>query len=288
MPSRSTVTRSTDRDLAGRRRRAELAKHACVLGLLILTFYPFVFMVQTSFKNNSQLMNEFWSPALPLHLDNYARAAVAIAPYVLNSVIVSGTTVVGVLVLSSLSAYVFARFTFPGSTLLFLAVISLLMVPGSLTLVPAFVWIKNLNLLNSRWALILPYLTLGQITAIFILRGFFASLPEEIFEAARIDGASEWRIYLRIILPLSRPILGTVAVLNLVGTWNDYIWPLVVISDNALRTIPIGLAYFTGEFNRDWGALMAGYTLASIPLIVVFVFAMRPFLEGLTSGAIKM
>lgn len=275
--------------------------HAMLLFLAALTFYPFFFLVMTSFKDNPQFFHHFWRITWPLHGENYAAAWQAISGYIFNSVIVSVLSGLGVLTVASLSAYVFARHRFPGATVLFYAILSLMMIPGVLSLISSFMWMKQFplaggnnlwgqggtGLLNSRWALILPYISGGQVFAIFILRSFIASLPEELFEAARLDGASEGIIFARLVLPLSKPILGTVAIMNLLATWNDYVWPLIVLSDDRRKTLTIGLAFFQGAYATTYGPLMAGYVIASLPLLLLFLFTMRYFMEGLTSGALK-
>jgi multiple sugar transport system permease protein/raffinose/stachyose/melibiose transport system permease protein len=163
-----------------------------------------------------------------------------------------------------------------------------MMVPGVLTLIPSFVLIKNLNLLDTRWALILPYIAGGDVFAIFVLRAFFASLPEELFEAARIDGAGELGAFWRIGVPLVMPALGTIAILQVLSSWNDFIWPLIVLFDEPIKTLTLGLIAFQGRHTTDWGPLMAGYTIASIPLVVLFALTTRTFIEGLTSGGLKL
>ena len=135
--------------------------------------------------------------------------------------------------------------------------------------------------------IILPGIAGAQIVAIFLCRGFFASLPKELFEAARIDGAGDRQIIWHIVLPLGKPILGPVAIMNILGTWNDFLWPLLTIGDSRLHTVAIGLRYFQGEFDTYYGPMFAGYVIGSIPLIVLFLVAMRHFITGLTSGAIK-
>jgi ABC-type glycerol-3-phosphate transport system permease component len=162
------------------------------------------------------------------------------------------------------------------------------MIPGELTLIPSFLLVKDLGLLNSYWVLILPYIAGGQVFAIFILRSFFQSLPDEMFEAARIDGANELQILIRIGIPLSQSILGVVAIMHILSTWNDLVWPLVTLSSDKLMTLTIGLYAFRTAWYSIWGPLMAGYMLASIPLIILFAFTSRLFVEGLSSGAIKM
>jgi multiple sugar transport system permease protein/raffinose/stachyose/melibiose transport system permease protein len=190
---------------------------------------------------------------------------------------------------ASVSVFVFARFNFPGREFLFFAVLALLMIPGVLTLVPAFLLIKSFGLLNTYWALILPYVSGGQIFAIFILRSFIASLPEELFESARLDGASTLQLFANIAVPLSKPTLVTIAIMNILGTWNDYIWPLVTIPDGRRWTISVGVVTFSNQYGglESWGPMFAGFVIASMPLIILFLFTMRYFIAGLTSGAIK-
>ena len=285
----------------GRRRTRDLILHLPLVAFLFLTFYPFLFLLQTSVKDNNQFFHQFWALRPPFHWENYTQAWAAIYPYIGNSVWVTIATVVGTLLVASLSAYAFARHRFPGREALFYAILALMMVPGVLTLVSAFMWMKQFplaggndlwgkggnGLLNSHLALILPYIAGGQVFAIFILRSFIAALPEELFEAARLDGASEWRLYSQIALPLCRPILGTIAVMTTLSTWNDYVWPLIVLSDDRLKTLSIGLAFFRGAYVTTYGPLLAGYVIASLPLLILFLLTMRAVIAGLTSGALK-
>jgi ABC-type glycerol-3-phosphate transport system permease component len=262
-------------------------KHTFLLIAAVLTYIPFWLMFVISFKNQTQFYHNVWLPELPLTVQNYSTAWNVVSRYMMNSVIVTVATIIGVLVVSSLSAFAFARYRFPGKRILFFMIISLLMVPSVLTMVPAFVWVKELGLINNRLGLILPGIAGQQVFAIFILRGFMASLPEELFEAARVDGASMFQCYLRIAMPLSRPMLSVIVITTLLATWNDFIWPLIIISDDALRTIPIGLAFFQTQFTTYYGPQMAGYVLATLPLLVMFVFTSREFIRGLTAGAVK-
>lgn len=273
-----------------RHARFQWQVHVPLIVLLLLTFFPFVLMIVFSFKDNTQFMLERWTLSFPMHLENFVRAwrIGKISRYIGNSLLYSGISVAGTLFTAVLAAYAFARMKFWGKEILFYLIIGLLMIPGVLTLVPSFFLVMKLNLLNTRWVIILPYMAGGQAFAIFILRTFFMGIPEELFEAARIDGANEFRALMNIALPLSKPIIGTLALLQVYSTWNDLVWPLTVITKPELKTIMIGLLTFRGQFNTDFGPLYAGYVIASVPLIILFAFTSNLFIQGLTSGAIKM
>lgn len=253
-----------------------------------LMFLPFIITVIISFKSLPQFNHHAFTLTFPLHPENYTEAWRVVSKYILNSIIVSGGSVIFMVALAALAAWAFARYPFPGREFFFYLVIALLMIPGELTLIPAFLLVKTLGLLNTHLVLILPYIAGGQVFAIFILRSFFQSMPEEMFEAARIDGANEMQTFMRIGLPLSQSILGVVAIMHILGTWNDLIWPIVTLSNQNLMTLTIGLYAFRTAWYSIWGPLMAGYVLASIPLIILFAFTSRLFVEGLSSGAIKM
>ena len=282
-------------DTAHATRRAfrweEWAKHAAMLGLVAFVFYPFVMLIMLSLKDNNQFAHQPWLPTFPMHPGNYIAASKLLIRYIGNSLFVSGTSCLGVLLLSSFTAYVFARFRFFGRHLLFCAIISLMMVPGILGLVPTFMIVKNLGLLNTHWALILPYIAGGQVVGIFLLRTFFAAIPEDLFDAAKIDGAGDIRMYRSVALPLCKPMLATIAIISVQTTWNDLIWPLVCLSDDELKTVTIGLLSFQSQVamatTTRWGPLFAGYVVASIPLLLLFLVASRAFVQGLTSGALK-
>lgn len=269
--------------------RHDFSLHLILIFLGICTFYPLVFTLFTSFKDNSQFYSTFWGPAFPLHWSNYVDAWRQLYPVLLNTVLVGVVSAFGVVFLASLAAYAFARHRFPGSDLFFYAIIALLMIPGVLTLIPLFLLVKDLGLLNSYWVLILPYVAGGQAFAIFVLRSFIAALPEEIFESARIDGADEFTIYRRIAVPMAKPILGTLAILSLLSTWNDYIWPSVTLRNQDLWTISLKLVSFSSQWAslQQYGPMFAGYVIASVPLLLLFMFTMRLFIEGLSTGAIK-
>ncbi len=256
--------------------------------LAVLTFYPFVIMFFISLKDISQFDHARFTLTFPIHWKNYSTVWEGVSRYILNSVLISTGSCLGVLVCSTLTAYSLARFSFPGKMFFYYMIICLLMIPGVLTLIPRYILVWQLKMIDTRWGLWLPYIAGGQVFVIFVLRTFFVSIPQEFFESARIDGASELQVLWNIAFPLSKPIMVTLAILNILGTWNDIVWPLIVITSDELRTITIGLLAFQSMYITQWGILFAGYTLATLPLLILFMFASKLFIRGLTSGAIKM
>ena len=260
-----------------------------LLGLFLVGgIAPLVMAFLISLKTIPQFARQPFALTFPLHWENYGFAFEIVLEFIKNSMIISGVTVVGVLLLASLSAYAFGILEFPGRQVLFYLVLSLMMVPSAMTLIPSFVLVKDLGLMNTYWAMILPWIASGQVFAMFILRTFFESLPKELFDAARIDGASEWQGYWRIALPLSKSMLGVAAILNILGTWNNLIWPYLTVQKQALLPLTPGLWAYQTEYFTRYGLTMAGLLIGSIPLVILFVFTSRWFVAGLTSGAIKV
>jgi ABC-type glycerol-3-phosphate transport system permease component len=276
--------------MALHRQGTQWVRHIFLLLLAFITFYPFLFMIMTSLKNNNQFYHFFWQPLVfPIEWNNYVLAWNQVTGYLFNSMLVSGLSIIGVLAVSAPTAYAFARGRFPGRNLLFGSILALMMFPGVLTLIPSFQLVNRLGLLNSYWVMILPAIAYLQILSIYILRTFFESQQHELFEAARMDGATEGHAFWYIALPLARPILGVVAIIALLSTWNDFIWPLLTVTNAEIQPITVGLTYFAaGTFRSAFGPLMAGYTISSLPLILLFGFFMRTFIEGMSAGAVKL
>jgi ABC-type glycerol-3-phosphate transport system permease component len=272
--------------------RGRTLQQTVVLAILVvmaaLMLYPFYFMIQTSLKDNSQFALDFWVPTAPYHVENYGEAFPVVWHYMWNSVIVTATTTVGVVAVATLAAYPFARLSFPGRQVLYYSLISLMMIPGILTLVPQFVLVRDLHLIGNFGGVILPYIAGNELLGIFLLRAFFAGLPEELFEAARIDGGSDLQLFLRVGLPLVRPAVAALAIVVVLGVWNDYIWPLLVLTDDSVKTLVLGMVVFQTKYITNYGPLMAGYTLAVLPLLLLFALSMRQFIAGLTGGALKL
>lgn len=270
--------------------RKEFLSHLLLIVLVFLSLYPLIFMLMTSLKTNGQFYGNFFGISFPLHFNNYVEAWHAISKYMFNSVFMAVVSVVFIIVTGSLAGYSFARLRYRLKGFLYIAVLSLMMIPGELTLIPLYLEIKKLGLLNSDWGLILIFAASGQAFTIFVLRQAFASIPEELFESARIDGCSESRAYFTIALPLSKSVLGTMAIWNLLSVWNSFMLPLIALSDPNKYPITVGLLQFKSQFTSEtlYGPMFAGYAIASFPLLVLFLFTMRMFMQGLTSSAIKM
>ena len=258
-----------------------------LLFLLALSLLPFGLLLSLSLKSNADIFTNFFGPASPPRWDYYGKAFTALWPYLVNTALITAIVVPGVILFSSMAGYALSRLRFPGREAVAVAILALLMVPGILTLIPTYALVKDLGLLNTRWALILPYLAGGQVLGTVLCRTFFAGLPEELFEAMRLDGASDGQLFRHLALPLSLPTLATVGIMTTLGIYNDYIWPLVAISDADKQTFTVGVTRFSGEFSMEYGPTLAGYVIGSLPLIALFLISMQAFVRGVTAGASK-
>jgi len=261
--------------------------------LLALSFGPLLLLFIDSGKTTEQFESHPWSLTTPYHWSNYWRMLVGMRRYMVNSSFVSLVAIPLALLIASYTSYIFARFKFYGKEFLFNVVIFLMMIPFVLYLVPQYILIQQLGLLNSLWALIFPYAAGGAVFGVFLIRPFMASLSEELFEAARLDGATDWQVFYSIALPLCRPILATLMILLLLGQWNDLIWPSVTLTNQDMYTVTLGVfslgkTVYGGMAGRPpWGMMFAAFVISSLPLLLVFIIARKAFLKGLSSGALK-
>jgi len=255
---------------------------------IVVAVVPFIWMIAGSFRSEADL---FGAPAslLPtkwtLHGYTSIWEQLPFLRLLLNSFVFAGGTTLLTLLFDSMCAYALARIDFRGATLCFWLVIATLMVPFQVTLIPVFIELFNFGWLDSYQGLIVPRAT--SAFGIFMLRQFFISIPRELDEAARIDGAGHFRIYWRIILPLAKPALATLAVLNFMNLWNDLLWPLIVTSSTDMRTLPAGLTLFGGQHVTDHAVLLAGATISLLPLALAFFLAQRYFVEGVATTGLK-
>ncbi|WP_343216493.1 carbohydrate ABC transporter permease [Deinococcus aestuarii] len=277
---------------AGRRRtdaRTLLAYLILTVGV-ILTLFPFAWMLLTSLKSFQELFNLAFLPADPT-LDNYRQVLTEtrFLQWFGNSLLVATVTTLSVLFFDSLVGYTLAKFDFPGKSLIFILILSTLMIPTEMLVIPWFVGVSDLGLTRSVPGAYFSIMFPGLISAfgVFLMRQFFESLPDDLLEAARIDGMHEFGIFWRVALPLVRPALASLAIFTFLGNWNAFLWPLIVIQQPQFRTLPVGTALFNGEAGTQWGLIMAASSLAVIPVLLVFAFFQRQIIEGIVLTGMK-
>jgi multiple sugar transport system permease protein len=258
------------------------------IGLLIMVA-PFAWMVLGSFKPRGEFLQSVptWLPANPTS-DNYQRlvARLDFPRFFFNSIVVAVAVTIGNLIFSPMLGYALAKLRFSGRRVLLLLVLSTLMLPASATLIPLFVLMSSLGLVNTYPGLILPFL--AGAFGVFLTRQFFQGLPDELLEAARIDGAGEFRIFWTIAMPLAAPVLATLGILTFLGSWNGFIYPLVMAQEPNMYTLPVALATFaTGQFQADHGMLMAGSVILVVPVLLVFIVVQRWVTEGIATTGLK-
>ena len=264
------------------------------LGLLtvgaVVMIIPFAYMVATSFKHNALVLElpPQFVPHQPTTA-NYREAwsSNQFGRYFLNSLIVAGATTFFAVFISSMMAYAFARFRFPGRRFLFGLLLIGLMVPTMMLLIPQFLLARQLGALNSLWGLVFFYTAMNLALNTFLLRSFFQDIPRELEEAMVVDGAGPWERYRKLILPLSRPALATVAIFSFLASWDEFVWALTVINDPSRRTLPIAIALFQGQHSTSWGLVFAASVIAIVPVIGIFIAFQRQFVSGIASGALK-
>ena len=267
--------------------------HFLLILLLLVMVYPLFMAVWCSFKSTAVFNASKWYPTLPLNFENVWFALKELWVYILNTVLVGGVGTLGVLVVSSLAAYAFARMKFFLKNFLYGMVIALMMIPAIMTLVPSFMLYKQLVGTDTYLILIIPIITGGSVFGVFLLRGFFEGVSESIFEAAKMDGAGDLRCYLSICIPLSVPILLTLAIMQLTGTWNDYIWPTMVLPSPQAEQWPLypiqaALTTIQSIEGVTTGEVMASLVITSVPIFLIYVFAQKYIVEGIGAGGLKI
>lgn len=254
----------------------------------IVFLFPFVWMVSTSLTTTDELFK--LPPSIlpnPIDTSTYDRlfTDVPILKWVFNSVLVSLLVTFLQVLSSAMAAYAFTRLNFKGRNVVFVLFLATLMVPFQVMIVPLFIELRYMGLLNSYGALIIPEIAMPF--GVFLLRQAFLSLPRELEEAAFVEGAGHIRVFFRLVLPLSKPAIATVAVFSFMGSWNNFLWPLVVINTPGLMTLPLGLSSMSSRFVTDWNLLLAGATISALPIVAVFLFAQRYVLEGVAMSGLK-
>jgi len=273
---------------AVRRAAPRVGLGALMVAVALIVLFPLLFALSTSLKGGAEV-NQYPPTLWPHSLDlgNYTAALqqAPLARFLLNSLIQSGAITLGQLLTASLAAFAFSFMEFPGRRWLFFLFLSTLMIPGEVTLIPNYLTVRSFGWLDTYPGLIAPYLATAFGT--FLLRQFFLTIPRELADAARIDGASRRRFLWTIVVPLSRPALATLAIYAFLSSWNQYLWPLLVINSTEMRTVQIGLALLQSQEILSWSLVMAGVILIILPTVVLFVFGYRHVVRGLTAGAVK-
>ncbi|MCY4540691.1 MAG: carbohydrate ABC transporter permease [Chloroflexi bacterium] len=256
-----------------------------------LVILPMIWLVYSSFKTDQEIFFQPWAPPQALKWDNFERAwvTVHVGQYFINSMRVVIPSLVLTLALSSMTAYILARFQFPGNRALFYMFMAGMLFPIFMALVPLFFLAKDLQLLNTFLGLTLVYTAYSLPFTIFFLTGFFKTLPSELHEAALIDGANEYQVFFRVMLPLAQPGLVTMAIFNFLGMWNQYILPLVLMTERENYVLPQGLSFMLHQqyYKSDWSALFAALTIIMVPTLVVYIIFQNQIQKGVTVGALK-
>lgn len=256
--------------------------------LLLLVSAPFAWMVLASFLPDGGATRVPMSlsatpPTWAQYQGLFGRLDFT-RPF-LNSVIVATTVTAMSLLVNSMAGFAFAKYRFKGKEPLFAALLGAMIIPGQVTMLPVYLLLNAMGLLNTYWSLVIP--GLASVFGIYLFKQFFAAIPDDLIESARIDGCNDWQIYWGIMLPLARPILITLAVFTFMGSWNDFMWPLVVMSDSSAYTLPVALANLVGEHQSDTELMMAGAVITTLPVVLLFLCLQRYYMEGLMAGAVK-
>ena len=294
MTNPTGIDRSQQRLLRRRKRTRMLTQRTLiylVLGVVaLLVVLPLFWMLSTSLKPKAQWFTReiHWLP-ITFTLDNYralfANSSTPIVRWFFNSLFVASATTVLVLSVDALAAYAYARLEFRGRRALYALLLATLFLPGIMFLIPNFLTVFRLGLLNNYLGVILP--GLAGVFGVFFLRQFFESIPKTLEEAAEIDGASTFQIFTRIVLPLSKPALATLGILTFLGSWNDFLWPLLILRDRALQTLPPGLRTLQGAYTSEYGLMMAGAVVVAVPVLILYLFLQRYIVESVASTGLK-
>lgn len=262
--------------------------HIALIGLTGLVLFPLLWMVSVSLMSMDEA-GHFPPPLLPesaslLHY-RVLFEQMDVGLYAWNSTLIAGLVSLYSVLFNSMAGYAFAKLHFPGKDRLFSALLSLMVIPSQAAMLPLFLILKEMNLVNTYAGIIIPGMV--SIFGIFMVRQYALTIPDSLLDAARIDGASEFRIYWSLVLPVCRPVLVTLAIFSFMGSWNDFMWPLIVLSGGGRYTLPVGLANLMGEHVQDVELMMGGAVLTVLPVIVLFFLLQRHYMAGLVSGGLK-
>ncbi|MEI4526803.1 carbohydrate ABC transporter permease [Priestia megaterium] len=262
--------------------------YAGLIVYFIVIAYPLLWMIISSFKSTEEIFTHSWSMPHTWLIENYVTAwKSGISSYFLNSVIVTGASCFLTVLVSALGAYGLSRFEFQGKAFVLIICLGGLMLSPQVSLIPLYSIIQKLGIYNTHLALILPYVAYRIPLTILLIRAYFLSIPKELEEAARLDGCTSLGILFRIFIPMSTPILLTTTILTAYYTWNEFMFAIIFIDDDSLRTIPAGLMQFRDALQTDWGVLLAGLTISAAPIVMLFLFMQKYFIRGIANGSVK-
>lgn len=265
-----------------------ILKIAGVLLVSMIFFLPMLWIVLSAFKPEAELTG--YPPRLfptVWTLQNFVSGLKFgnFAQFFINSAFVTVTSTILTIIISTLAGFGFAKFEFPGKNIIFMGILATLMFSLEVIMIPMFLVLKEFNLINTFIGIIIP--PAATPTGIFLLRQHMHEIPDELLEAARLDGATEFQIFRKVMVPLSAPVISTLAIFSFVWRWNDYLWPFLVINDDAMRTVPLALANFVGQYAVRWGDLLAMTTLSIVPTLIIFLFFQRYFMKGISTTGLK-
>jgi multiple sugar transport system permease protein len=268
-------------------RTNHLWRHVLLSAGALTVIVPFMWMITTSLQSRAEVYTNASVIPTSFHWENYLKAwtAAPFATYYLNSAIMAGGIVLGHLTVDALAAYAFARLRFPFKNAIFFVLLATMMIPVFVTIIPTYAMVANFGWIDSFAGLIVP--RLADVFGIVLLRQYFSAIPRELEDAARIDGSSRAGVFFRIIVPLSMPAFATLANFSFLFAWNDFLWPLLVINSDQLRTVQIGLSAFQGRYGTSWNYLMAGTLTAAVPSIIVFLIFQRALVRGIAMTGLK-
>lgn len=269
-------------------RLTEVLKHGYMILIIILMLFPLYLTFIGSVKDVGQMLDNFFLPTLPIHYENYIKAFHYISPYFVNTLFYAVLSCVLTVFASTLAGYAFSALRFPCRKVLFAVLFAKMFLPGVMSLVPSFLLANKLGILNTPWVIALFCMGQSQPFWTFVMKTFVDGQPRELFESMRIDGASEFGVFCHMAMPLLKPMVSLMSMNVVLSVWNDFIWPVVTLTDPEKRTITVGIYKLSSAAGMDYGMMIAGYALAMLPLLIVFLTSMKTFMSGLTAGAIKL
>jgi multiple sugar transport system permease protein/raffinose/stachyose/melibiose transport system permease protein len=259
-----------------------------LISVAVTCLFPLFWMVSSSLKTQETIFKDMSIIPREFHFENYYRAWMegGFGRYFLNSLFYTAAVVIGIIIVSSLAAYAFSRFSFPGKNLLFFMFMAAMMIPIPGSFVPLYILLNKLHLRNTPWGYILAMINVGLSTSIFLLKTFFDKMPKELEDAARIDGCSKLGLWFHVALPLAKPVLAVVVVFNALNVWNEYVLALIIFDSRSLMPLQVALTTFQGEFITRYPLLMAGLTITALPIIIVYLLMQKYIVKGVTQGAL--